>query len=57
MAYRDGNPPSSWYEPPEEPETEEEENEEFEPDDSYLEDQYIKAIERDYDRYLNWLYQ
>lgn len=56
MSYRDGNPPSSWYDPPEYDEPEDD-KEELEPDELDLEDQYIEAIERDYDRYLNWLYK
>ena len=55
MSKNDPNPPDWWYEP-DEPEKDEE-SEEQEPDDNYLEDQHIQAIERDYDRLLNWIYK
>lgn len=62
MSY--SNPPSSWYDPPEVPddcdyEDEEDTEEEFDKDDceERLEFMYQEAVQNDYDRFLNWLYQ
>ena len=54
MSKNNPNPPDWWYEP-DEPEKDEEleEQEPEENDDEY----YIQAVEKDYDRFLNWLYK